>query len=1120
MVSDTQSDPPPPRRRSRARRVGLWTAGGTVLIVLGLALTVLLVLGQTLQAPDWLRERVATRVERNLGGLQLSFGDVDFVMHHGWRPRVRLRDVVLRDPQGQVLVRLSDAEASLAMRPLLSGQVQPKHIRLTGAFATLRRDINGVLSLSLGDAAAPMAPVRSVPELIGQGDRIMQVPALSALTGVDLQALTLRYEDARQGRAWTLDGGRLQLDRAGQDLRLAANFALLSGRDYASTVEANYTSVIGEQAAQFGISVQDIPAQDIAAQSAVLGWLDPLRAPISGAMRGSIEADGALGPLSATLRIGRGVLQPNEQTRPVPFSSARTYFNYRPDGQVLQFDEISVVSDWVTGVAEGQAWLGGIENGALTDLTGQITLTSLSLNPARTYDTPLQLEGVTADYRMELDPFRVTLGQMHIRSGPQEVWLTGDLAAEAEGWRLSLDAAMDRITPDRLVALWPEGALEKPRKWVVENLYAGTFSDLNFALRLRPGAKPEIYGDFDFEGAEARFNRHMPNITGAAGVASLADGRFVVSATAGEILAEQGGAVDIAGSSFIIPDVSIKEDAPGVIRAEVEAAATAILSLLNRPPLAVLENTPLPVDMTEGRVRARGTVSTSLKPGTPFEEVEFHARGTLSDVRSTHLVPGHVLTAPELTVETDQTQVVISGPGMIDAVPVTASWRQPLGKGAPKRSRVSGTVALSQTLVDTFALGLPPGTVSGAGEGRFTLDLRPQQPPWLSLQSDLDGVGLRVGALGWGKPQSGTGRFELMGTLGEKAEIEHLVLDAAGLKATGAVVNKTGGGLDRALLSSVQLGGWLEASVELVGRPGAATPDLRIHGGVLDMRRATFGAGGDAGAGPGPARIDVTLGRLQVTDTIALTDFTGRFSAVSGLAGTFRGKINGGAEVTGEVVPKGDRSAFRLRSDDAGGVFRAAGLLNQAHGGGFDLTLTPVGREGEYDGVLTVADTRVRDGPAIAALLNAVSVVGLLDELAGQGIWFSEVEARFRLTPSQLTLLSGSAVGPSMGLSMDGRYDLNSSRLAMQGVISPMYLLNGIGALFTRKGEGVIGFTYTLRGPSDAPQVQVNPLSALTPGMFREIFRTAPPPALTAPVPGAPETPQSPARAPVAAGDR
>lgn len=60
----------------------------------------------------------------------------------------------------------------------------------------------------------------------------------------------------------------------------------------------------------------------------------------------------------------------------------------------------------------------------------------------------------------------------------------------------------------------------------------------------------------------------------------------------------------------------------------------------------------------------------------------------------------------------------------------------------------------------------------------------------------------------------------------------------------------------------------------------------------------------------------------------------------------------------------------------------------------------------------------------------------------------------------------------------------------MQGVFSPIYILNGIGRLFSiRNGEGLIGFNFGVKGTADAPKVQMNPLSVFTPGMFREIFR-------------------------------
>ena len=158
-----------------------------------------------------------------------------------------------------------------------------------------------------------------------------------------------------------------------------------------------------------------------------------------------------------------------------------------------------------------------------------------------------------------------------------------------------------------------------------------------------------------------------------------------------------------------------------------------------------------------------------------------------------------------------------------------------------------------------------------------------------------------------------------------------------------------------------------------------------------------------------------------------------------------------------------------------------------------DLTLIPVGSGGAFDGDMKIANTRVKDAPAMADLLAALSIIGLLEQLSGNGILFSDVEADFRLTPDRLFLRSASAVGPSMGISMDGTYATASRALDMQGVVSPVYVLNAIGSLLTRKGEGLIGFNYRLQGQADAPRVSVNPLSAFTPGMFREIFRRPPP---------------------------
>jgi hypothetical protein len=1048
--------------------------------------------GQTLTLPDWMRSRIEGRIERNLNGLQIDFGDVRMVVNKGWRPRVRLLDVTLSQADGQPIVQLADAQASLAMRPLLRGAVQPKSISLSGASARLRRDASGNLSLSLGNGSAPVDQAASLPQLIEEWDQLFLLPALSALVSIDIEALTLQYEDALKNRAWTLDGGRIRIDRDIDDLRLASGFALLSGSDSASSVEMNYASRIGSTEAEFGVVVADIAAGDIAAQNVALGWLDVLRAPISGALRGSVDDEGQLGPLSATLQIGAGVLQPTDATRPIPFNGARSYFTYQPDDQALIFDEVFVSSGWGSGLSDGRAYL-DVDGGVLKSLVGQFTLADLEVNPDRLYDEPLRIASANADFRLEFAPFRMQLGQLHVTQEQMHMFLTGSLSAEPGGWSLSVDGETDSVTPERLMALWPERAAPKPRKWVDENLSGGVLEDANFALRIEPGKEPNVYLDFDYDDITVKAVKTLPPITGAFGQASLAGGRFVTTATAGMIIPQEGGPLDVSGTSFIIPDVDVKPATPAVARVTGTGSVTAIMSLLNLPPLSVLKDTPFPVALAEGQARVTGTVALPMMPKVPVEMIEFHLTGSVDGARSSVLVPGYEVAAERLEVVGDQTEIVIAGPARIGPVPIDVRWRQPLGNDAVKGSRIDGQIELSPLTVETFGIGLPRDSVSGQGAATVGIDLAPNQPPELELTSDLVGVGLSLPPLGWSKPPGATGLLQLNGVLGPQTRIDRLVLEAAGLETTGSVATLPGGGLDRAVLGSVRLDDWLDASVEIVGRGDAGPPDLRISSGRLDMRRATFGTGGGT-VDAEPGDLQVVLNRLEITNTLALTDFVGAFSLSGGLNGRFRGKVNGQTEVAGQVVPQSGRSAVRIQSDDAGGVVRSAGLLTKARDGSFDLSLVPTGAAGQFDGTLKIRDTRVIDAPAIAALLNSISVVGLLDELSGQGIQFREVDARFRLEPDRITVFESSATGPSIGLSMDGIFDVASGMLQMEGVISPVYLLNQIGNLVARRGEGIIGFNYTLTGRAGAPTVQVNPLSALAPGFLRDIMRTAPPP--------------------------
>ena len=136
---------------------------------------------------------------------------------------------------------------------------------------------------------------------------------------------------------------------------------------------------------------------------------------------------------------------------------------------------------------------------------------------------------------------------------------------------------------------------------------------------------------------------------------------------------------------------------------------------------------------------------------------------------------------------------------------------------------------------------------------------------------------------------------------------------------------------------------------------------------------------------------------------------------------------------------------------------------------------------------------KIYDLPALAKLLQSLSIIGLLEQMLGQGLFLAESEINFRLDDKQYIIDRASFFGPSLGISLDGYLNRKDRQLDFQGVFSPIYAINSIGSVLTRKGEGLIGINFDLWGSPDTPKVLVNPFSVLTPGMFREIFRRPPP---------------------------
>ncbi len=1088
-----------------------------VLLVVGGAFGLLALTGKPLQLPVWIVDNLELRLNGQLDQqARIDLGTIEVLVDDAWVPRIAVTDIRVAAPNGATLMILPEARVALSATAFASGGLRPSSLRLSGAQIALRRDVLGNLNIDLG-----RGQMESFAALLDDFEAAFATPALSELARIDVQSLSLSLRDDRTGRVWRVTDGQLAIINRAEALAADLSLVVLGTKTTAGRAQIAFVTDKATSGARITAVVDGIGANDLAAQAAPLGFLSVLDAPLSGEISAQLDDDGRVATLTTTLDIGAGAIIPPgpiglpsappppgasipdtalrspTETAPVPFERAHLGLSYDPARARIVINDLTVESRTARLAATGHILLVDANGKTMRgDLLGrlpaafltQITFSDLRIDPAGLFAVPVTFSQGAMDLRLTLDPFRIDLGQLALTDGDQRVLLSGHAAAGQGGWTVALDAALNEIAPDRLVALWPVRLVPKTRAWLAANVLKGTLFGVQAGVRLAPGRDPQIALSYEFAGTEVRFLRTLPPIENGTGYSTLEGATYTIVLDQGTVTPPAGGPIDVAGSVFAINDITRRPNRADM-DLQTRSSLTATLSLLDQPPFGFMTKADRPVTLGEGQASVRTQLSIPLVPRVQLADVDYTVSGRITDFRSDVLVPGRIITSDALTLTANPAGMEITGPGNLGALPFDVTFAQGFGPDTRGRARIEGVVTLSDAAARDLDLGLPDGFLSGQGVAQVTIALTKGEASRLTLTSNLAGLGLALPDLGWAKPPGARGTLEVDATLGTPPAVSRIVLNAAGLNATGAISLRAGGGLEAARFTRVTLDDWLDAGVTLTGQ-GRGQAAIAVTGGSIDLRRMPDrGAGRGGGGSPFILRLD----QMIVTDSIAFTNFSGEFSPRGGLNGSFTAAVNGEGAVQGTVVPAANGSAVRIRSDDAGTVMAKAGVFSSARGGSLDLQLTPRAGDGVYDGRAEISDMRVRNASVLAELLNAVSVVGILEQLNGQGIVFNNAEVDFVLTPQAIEISRGSAIGASLGVSMAGVYQTGSKQLNVQGVISPIYLVNGIGAVLTRRGEGLFGFSYRLTGTSDDPQIGVNPLSILTPGMFRDIFRRPPP---------------------------
>ena len=151
-------------------------------------------------------------------------------------------------------------------------------------------------------------------------------------------------------------------------------------------------------------------------------------------------------------------------------------------------------------------------------------------------------------------------------------------------------------------------------------------------------------------------------------------------------------------------------------------------------------------------------------------------------------------------------------------------------------------------------------------------------------------------------------------------------------------------------------------------------------------------------------------------------------------------------------------------------------------------------------GVLAIDNFVLRNEPALRRLVlegaPPLDTEGKGQKINASAIAFSKLRVRFHRDGSRLDISEGTMHGDAIGLTVEGSLDYVHDQVDMSGTFVPVYSFNNLFAkipvfgmiLAGGSNEGLIGVNYRITGSASAPTLSINPLSAIAPGIFRQIF--------------------------------
>lgn len=651
--------------------------------------------------------------------------------------------------------------------------------------------------------------------------------------------------------------------------------------------------------------------------------------------------------------------------------------------------------------------------------------------------------------------------------------------------------------------IWPFVVSPNGRAWVLKNVHGGRVTESAIEISVPPGrlgdGKPLVAADasghFALQGASFDFAETMPRVKDVDGIVRFGGNSVEIGLTRGTATVPEAGKVTIANGTLSIPGGQVG-GTWGDLKLSLSGDAKSVTDIASRKPVDAMKTVGFaPSDFT-------GAVTADVVAKIPFDKVFERERLTWKvDLAFKQLAlakefSGQKLTEADGTADINPDRAIIKAKGKLNNIPATIDMIEPISPKVVRQRLVELT--LDNATRDASFPALKPLIT-----GPLVLKVDAKDPDKQKVTSDLSKAEIRIPWVGWSK---GSGvqanlAFTLSGRNGDMS-LDDFNLSGKSFQAAGAL-KIANGGLSSARFNTLRFNRDDIASVSIQRKNKSFQVDAK--GSSFDVRpliRHYLGDASDTGSGSGDGadtgiNLNASFDKVIGFNNESASNLKISYDA-SGLR--LSGVLSSGGAVA-FTTTTGAARTMKLQSTDAGALLRFVDLYDYMQSGRIELSLVGQGKS-TLSGTIDASNFHIVGEPRLKSIVSTAPPKGrslneqLRDRIDTSSVFFERGTMQIVKTPGGLKLAQGVVRGPTIGASFQGTAFDQGGNMDMTGTFMPAYGVNRIFGQLPIIGQilgngrdgGLIGITFRLAGNAKKPDLQINPISAIAPGIFRSIF--------------------------------